>query len=249
MCGIVSHRVTSGSLRRAVEFLCAKDADLENVVSQFGHPPLWARYPGFATLVRIILEQQVSLASARMAYARLQAAAGRITPRRILALRTSGLGKAGLTRQKSTYCVNLATRIVEGTLNLRDMAIKDEAVIRESLLNVSGIGRWTVDIFLLMALRRPDVWPVGDLALAKSVQQVKQLRDLPTAQDQLRIAATSSSMCSSTLLQTIRSKLPSAAASYVDGSKSSRLVAVADRRSSRSVSRTRTTHIGSRSIP
>ena len=190
MCRIVSHRVTSGSLRRAVESLCAKDADLENVVSQFGHPPLWARSPGFATLVRIILEQQVSLASARMAYARLQAAAGRITPRRILALRTSGLGKAGLTRQKSTYCVNLATRIVEGTLNLRDMAIKDEAVIRGSLLNVSGIGRWTVDIFLLMALRRPDVWPVGDLALAKSIQQVKQLRDLPTAQDQLRIAAT-----------------------------------------------------------
>ncbi len=163
--------VTRRCLSNAVASLCAMDPDLDGIVARFGNPPLWARYPGFATLVRIILEQQVSLASAGKAYARLQATAGRVTPRRVLELGVAGMRNAGLTRQKSAYCRNFARHITDGKLNLREMAGQDESAIREALLGVSGIGPWTADIFMLMALRRPDVWPYGDLALAKASQR------------------------------------------------------------------------------
>jgi DNA-3-methyladenine glycosylase II len=155
------------------------------VVRRWGPPLLWARRPGFATLVRIILEQQVSLASARAAYSRLQAAVGRVTPARVAGLSEARLRRSGLTRQKAAYCRKLATRIVDRQLTLSHLSHLEDDDARSSLLLVPGIGPWTADIYLLMALRRPDVWPHGDLALAKSAHRVKRLRRRPT-EDRLR---------------------------------------------------------------
>lgn len=158
------------------------------MVQRFGPPPLWARRPGFSTLIRIILEQQVSLASARAAYSRLQAAAGRVTPWRVAALSEKRLRNAGLTRQKAAYCRGVATHIIDGKLDLGRLdRLADEAV-RDELLRVPGIGRWTADIYLLMALRRPDVWPEGDLALAKAARRVKRLQASPDADELRRLA-------------------------------------------------------------
>jgi DNA-3-methyladenine glycosylase II len=159
------------------------------VVRRWGPPPLWARRPGYATLVRIILEQQVSLASAGAAYSRLQAAAGRVTPGRVARLSEARLRRSGLTRQKAAYCRKLATRIVERRITLSRLAHLQDDEARSSLLQVPGIGPWTADIYLLMALRRPDVWPDGDLALARAAHRVKRLRRCPTEERLRRIAS------------------------------------------------------------
>ncbi len=180
--------ISNKNLDAAVRELCAKDADLANVVRRFGPPPLWARRPGFATLVRIILEQQVSLASADVTYARLQRALGRVTAANIAQLRLDELRKLGITRQKAGYCLGLARQVVSGKLRLKEIARADDTVARRSLLAQRGVGPWTADIYLLMALRRPDVWPEGDLALAKAVQRVKRLRSEPTPDRLRRIA-------------------------------------------------------------
>jgi DNA-3-methyladenine glycosylase II len=130
--------------------------------------------------VHIILEQQVSLASARAALDRLQLVASPLTPQRFLALDDGALRASGFSRQKTAYCRHLAKAIVQGRLNLGALARMDDIQVRQELMRVKGIGLWTADIYLLMALRRPDAWPAGDLALAAAVQQVKGLASRPT---------------------------------------------------------------------
>lgn len=163
--------------------LAGRDPDLARVLDKLGPPPLWARPPGFPTLVHIILEQQVSLASARAAYDRLSAATDPLTPQRLLALDDATLRALGVSRQKSTYCRHLARAILAGSLNLDALPELDDDAVRARLTAIKGIGPWTANIYLLMALRRPDIWPAGDLALAVGAQQVKGLDERPTADE------------------------------------------------------------------
>ncbi len=159
-----------------VRFLADRDAHLAEVVQKYGPPPLWAREPGFPTLVYIILEQQVSLASARAAFDRLKAAVRPLTPRRFLKLTDSELLRIGFSRQKTLYTRLLAESLARRYFDLRDLhGLQDDAA-RKMLVAFKGIGSWTADIYLLSALRRPDIWPTGDLALATAVQEVMRLR-------------------------------------------------------------------------
>ncbi len=140
---------------------------------------MWGRSPGFATLLRIILEQQVSLASADAAYQRLRGCIGRVTPGAFLELDDRALRKAGFSRQKTLYGRELARAFRDGQLKTRDLKRMSDPEITASLTRIKGIGEWTVNIYLLMGLRRPDVWPPGDLALAKAVRDLKRLNDTP----------------------------------------------------------------------
>jgi DNA-3-methyladenine glycosylase II len=164
---------------RGVEELVRRDTDLADVVNRYGRPPLWVREPGFPTLVYIILEQQVSLASARAAFERLQAATKPLTPRRFLRLRDAELKRIGFSRQKTLYTRLLAESLAKRYFDLRDLQELQDDAARKMLVALKGIGHWTADIYLLSALRRPDIWPVGDLALATAVQEVKRLRKRP----------------------------------------------------------------------
>lgn len=159
--------------------LVRRDPDLEGILTAIGPPPLWQREPGFPTLVQIILEQQVSLASARAAFEKLQTKLGRVTPERLLTLSDRELKEIGFSRQKSRYCRELAAAIGSGAFAIERLARLPDDQARADLMSQVGIGRWTADIYLLMALRRPDVWPSGDLALAKAVQSVKGLESVP----------------------------------------------------------------------
>jgi DNA-3-methyladenine glycosylase II len=181
--------LTRATLSTGTRRLADADADLAGVISRLGEPPMWGRRPGFPTLVRIILEQQVSLASAHAAYRRLYRFLGGVTPQKIHAMQVPGLRKFGLTRQKSRYCFCLADRILNGSLNLTTIASGQDSVGRQSLMSVTGLGTWSVDIYYLMALRRPDIWPQGDLALAKALRELKRLEHLPTIEEQLDLAA------------------------------------------------------------
>ena len=181
-------RLDEAALRVGVGSLGARDADLAGIVARHGPPPLWARPPGFATLVHIILEQQVSLRSAEAALTRLVAATGEVTPDAIVAAGPERLLGAGLTRQKTRYLVALAQRVTDGRLDLDALETADDDAARRALLAVVGIGPWTADIYLLMALGRPDIWPTGDLALATAMRTAKRLPAIPRPDEQAGIA-------------------------------------------------------------
>jgi DNA-3-methyladenine glycosylase II len=160
--------------------LTVRDADLARVIQTYGVPPLWVREPGFPSLVYIILEQQVSLASARAAFQRLRAAASPLTPTRFLKLSDTQLKQIGFSRQKTLYTRLLAESLVKRHLDLNDLHDLSDDAARKFLIALKGIGTWTADIYLLSALRRPDIWPIGDLALAVAVEEVKRLRSRPS---------------------------------------------------------------------
>ena len=172
-------RLTDETLARGLRVLSASDPDLARILDELGPPPVWAREPGFPTLVHIILEQQVSLASARAAYDRLCSLVSPLTPEGFLALDDATLKAAGFSRQKTGYGRHLARAIVEGRLDLGALETMPDAAVRAELCNLKGIGPWSAEIYLLMALLRPDAWPVGDIALASAVRDVKGLAAPP----------------------------------------------------------------------
>ena len=168
------------AFQSGIRELTVRDADLARVIQTYGAPPLWVREPGFPSLVYIILEQQVSLASARAAFQRLRAAASPLTPTRFLKLSDTQLKQIGFSRQKTLYTRLLAESLVKRHLDLNDLHNLSDDEARKFLVALKGIGTWTADIYLLSALRRPDIWPIGDLALAVAVQEVKRLRSRPS---------------------------------------------------------------------
>jgi DNA-3-methyladenine glycosylase II len=181
-------KLTEETLAQGVRSLAQVDPDLARVVARIGPPPLWARLPGFPTLIHIILEQQVSLASAKAAFGRLQAAISPVTPETFLTLDGETLKRIGFSRQKTAYGRGLAEQILLGRLDLAALEGLEDEAARAALLGVKGIGPWTADIYLLMALGRPDIWPSGDLALAAAVQAVKGLSSRPGAGELVEIA-------------------------------------------------------------
>jgi len=172
--------LTRRTLLSAVRTLSNADPPLAASVDRFGPPPLWAREPCYATLVLLILEQQVSLASARAAFDRLEVAlAGTIEPRAFLELPDAELRAIGFSRQKAGYARDLAGALADG-FDLDGLAELPDEEVRSSLMTLRGIGRWTADIYLIMCLRRPDVWPHGDQALATAARELLELPARPT---------------------------------------------------------------------
>ncbi len=172
--------LTQESMSRGLSHLAASDADLARILEEHGRPPVWERDEGFSTLVLIMLEQQVSLASARAAYDRLLALASPLTPESFLVLDDAALKRAGFSRQKIAYVRHLAQLIIAGELDLLALAAMSDDEARAALMKVKGIGPWTAEIYLLRVLLRQDAWPAGDLALAIAAQEVKGLPTRPT---------------------------------------------------------------------
>jgi DNA-3-methyladenine glycosylase II len=173
-------------VKNPYKVLAKKDKDLERSYKRFGEPPLWQREPGFPTLIQIILEQQVSLASAKAAYDKL-ASHIEVTPENFLTLDDATLKSLFFSRQKARYGRALAQAIVDG-LDLEHLHTKSDDEIRSELIKLPGIGNWTIDIYLLMALNRPDILPVGDLALRIAVKEVKGLSQNPTTDELTELA-------------------------------------------------------------
>lgn len=180
--------INDETLRMGVDVLAERDSDLYRIRDRLGYPPLWAREPGFASLVHIILEQQVSIKAAATMFQRLASHLGSVTPELVQKAGESELRQVGLTRQKARYCVELANRIASGALELSKLDTLDDAQGRSYLLDIPGLGPWTVDVYYMMALRRANVWPQGDLALASALQDIKQLEARPTRDEQLVFA-------------------------------------------------------------
>ena len=175
--------LTPNSLSEGLAYLGALDADLAQIHARLGPPPMWAREPGFPTLVYIILEQQVSLASAKAAFTKLEQTASPLTPQALLRFSDDEMKAIGFSRQKAGYARGLAHAVLEGELDLEGLAGLPDDEVRAALTSLKGIGPWTANIYLLMVLLRPDIWPAGDLALALAYQRLKGLTTRPTTQE------------------------------------------------------------------
>ncbi len=173
-------RITAETLAAGTSLLARIEPAFERIVHLHGPPPLWVRAPGYATLVKLILEQQVSLVSAAAVYRRLRAQIGHVTARAVVEAGPDVLRGVGFTRQKAGYAVDLAESIVSRRLSLSALARMPETEARATLLSIRGIGPWTADVYRLVALRHADVWPHGDVALADAAHEVLQLASRPT---------------------------------------------------------------------
>lgn len=158
--------LTQQTLALAARELAARDALLANIHATYGDPPLWQRAAGFRTLVHIILEQQVSLSSAKSMLLRLEREIQPFTAERFIALGEMHLRGLGVTRQKSAYLLHLSESIVSGELSLRKLVTLNDEQVLVQLTRIKGIGLWSANIYLLMAMRRADIWPAGDLGVS-----------------------------------------------------------------------------------
>lgn len=184
----MSEKLNEKNLNAACKKLAGIDADLAFIFEKYGTPPLWKREANFATLVHIILEQQVSLASALSAFNKLKEKIGEVTPEGVLALTDEEMKAAYFSRQKTIYARELAKAVLEKRLRLEEFDAMGDDEIRAELLQIKGIGNWTSDIFLLMSMLRADVMPKGDLALHVAWKKLKNLERAPNSEEFQQLA-------------------------------------------------------------
>lgn len=176
MSSLRPQSIDAAGLRRAANRLAKRDPRLAGVLQRLGPPPLWKRPATFATFVRIILEQQVSLASAKSTLDRIRnASGGRITPVQIAAGGEVALRRCGASRQKARYIITLADDVLSGDFRIGSLRFQSDQQVRQQITARLGLGNWSADVFLLMALCRRDVLPIGDLALLKGLSELDQI--------------------------------------------------------------------------
>jgi DNA-3-methyladenine glycosylase II len=168
--------------------LAKKDTTIKFILKTYGYPPIYNRKPSFETLVHIILEQQVSLASAKAALVKLKEKIGLVTPVKLLALSDEELRSCYFSRQKIIYTRTLAAAIVNKQISLKSFTTKPDDAIRNELIQLKGIGNWTIDVYLMMVLQRTDLFPIGDIALVNSIKHEMQLPKTTTKEALLDIA-------------------------------------------------------------
>lgn len=188
IAGLIHTTFTSDNFQLLCDHLSKKDKHLAGIVKDHGYPPMWTRPGTFQTLILTILEQQVSLASADAAFKKLKAKIGFVTPARLLKLSDEELRACYFSRQKIIYARELAKAIISRQLSLKKLSVASNDDIRVELKKIKGIGDWTVDVYLMHALQRTDLFPLGDIALVNSLKEIKGLKPGITREEMLKIA-------------------------------------------------------------
>ena len=181
-----SQCLTNETLAGAARILASRDRHLASTYKTLGVPPMWGRRPGFETLLRIVLEQQVSLISARAVFARLKSNIEPFIPASFISRDEPYLRSLGLTRQKAHYCIQVAHAVTNGDLQGLGKLSDEDA--HAKLLRIKGVGPWTANIYLLMALKRPDIWPDGDIALASAAGKLWKMNTRPSFSELAKLA-------------------------------------------------------------
>jgi len=176
------------NFHRFCNLLTKKDKELRNIIRQHGYPPMWTRPNTFQTLILTILEQQVSLAAAYAAFKKLKEKIGYVTPQKILQLSDEEMRACYFTRQKMGYARHLAEAIIKKQISLKKLSLLPDEEVREQLIRLKGIGHWTIDVYLMHALQRTDLFPLGDIALVNSLKETKQLHPHVSKDEMLAIA-------------------------------------------------------------
>src|SRR5476651_1422338 len=186
----MTNRFTQSNYHSLCDDLASGDADLAAIIKTHGYPPFWSRQNTFETLVHIILEQQVSLASALSALNKLKDKTQELTPAQVLLLSDEEMKACYCSRQKTSYIRYLAEAIISRQINLAEFADMPDEAIRAKLITLKGIGSWTIDVYLMFVLQHADVFPIGDLAAVNALKRVKNLPVETTKDELLEIAAT-----------------------------------------------------------
>ena len=168
--------------------LARKDRELKGIIREYGYPPMWTRPATFQTLILTILEQQVSLAAAYAAFKKLREKIGYVTPAKILAMTDEEMRAVYFTRQKMGYARELARAIQSRKLVLKQLETLPDEEVRAKMIQLKGIGHWTIDVYLMHALQRTDLFPLGDIALVNSLKLIKQLPPHATKEEMLSVA-------------------------------------------------------------
>ncbi len=179
--------------KRTFKSICNKlakaDQELAHIIQTYGDPPMWTRPNNFETLVHIILEQQVSLASALASLKKLQERTKILTPRKIMALSDEEMRACYVSRQKTVYIRGLAEAILKKNLALEELESLSNYEVITKLTSLKGIGNWTADVYLMIVLQRTDLFPAGDLAAVNALKRAKGLAPEATKEDVVEIAA------------------------------------------------------------
>jgi DNA-3-methyladenine glycosylase II len=168
-------------MKEAIQHLRQNDPVLSEIIDRVGDYGIQFREPGFETLVKSIVYQQLSGRVASVIFGRLaKAAGGRLTPENVLKLRPARMRAVGLSKQKTLYIRDLARHARDGRVVFEELAALDDATVIERLTQVKGIGVWTVHMFLIFALRRADILPTGDLGIRNAMRKAYGMAELPT---------------------------------------------------------------------
>ena len=170
-------------MKHLIDLLSAKDPVLASVIEKHGAPVIQIREQGFAAMVHIILEQQVSIASAKATYRKIQEFFGDVTPQNMVAASNEQFRELGVSRQKTAYIKDMATRVIEGSLDFESFAQKPVEDVVAELLAIKGVGMWSVEVYLMFCLQAPDVIPFGDIAIRKAIQELYDIHDLLQMQE------------------------------------------------------------------
>ena len=159
-------------MQEAIAFLVQKDAIFKKLHQDYGNPNVPSRPEGFQTLCKLILEQQVSIESARACYAKIENALGDVNPKAINAAAEEVLRSCGVSRQKAIYLKALAEAVLNKSLVLESLSQKHPDEVRNELIQIKGIGHWTIDVYLMFSLQSPDIIPLGDIAVVNTIKEL-----------------------------------------------------------------------------
>jgi len=159
-------------MQESIPFLSQKDEVLKTIIADFGLPIIQKREEGFASMCHIILEQQVSIASAKAAYEKLVNLVGKVDPFNISNATDEDLRTCGISRQKTLYLKDLAQRVISKELDFSSLPMKSEQQIRNELIQIKGVGNWSIDVYLMFCMQSQDIIPLGDIAIKNTLMEL-----------------------------------------------------------------------------
>lgn len=172
-------------MQQAIDFLSQKDATIQFILDNFGHPIIQKRQEGFASMCHIILEQQVSIASAFACYQKIKDYFGEITPTMLYNCKDEELRNCGVSRQKIIYLKDLAAKVIAKEIQFETFSSKSEQQIRSELITIKGVGNWSIEVYLMFCLQSPDIVPLGDIAIKNTL---KELYDCQTQEEMEKLS-------------------------------------------------------------
>ena len=164
-------------MQEAIQYLTEKDAIFKSIIEKYGLPILPKRPQGFETLVLLILEQQVSIDSAKATFLKLKAKHNHFNPESLLSFSDIAFRNIGVSRQKTSYIKALSHSIINNHIDLESLATKEAEQVREELIKIKGIGNWTIDVYLMFSLQAPDIIPLGDIAVINTIRELLDIHD------------------------------------------------------------------------
>ena len=164
-------------MQKAIKYLSKKDKVFALIIEQYGIPAIPQRPPGFETLALLILEQQVSIDSAKATFLKLKNVVNSFIPKNLLALADEDYRACGVSRQKTTYIKALASAVINKDIDIESLPFKSHIVVREELIKIKGIGNWTIDVYLMFCLQSTDILPLGDIAVVNTIKELFNIHD------------------------------------------------------------------------